>query len=79
MEAGADKSESQLAEGKWSYHVPKVYRVKHIASAQADISCARKAQLQHIKVKKAECVYFHYQNQLPTKCRQLIFSFVNPE
>jgi hypothetical protein len=53
--------------------------VKHIASAQADISCARKAQLQHIKVKKAECGYFRYQNQLPTKCRQLIFSFVNPE
>jgi hypothetical protein len=46
---------------------------------EADISCARKAQLQHIKVKKAECGYFRYQNQLPTKCRQLIFSFVNPE
>ena len=27
MEAGADKSESQLAEGKWSYHAPKVYHI----------------------------------------------------
>ena len=68
MEAGADKSESQLAEGKWSYHVPRqaVYRVKHIASTKPIYRAPARRNFSISKLSKLNAVIF----AIKISCRQ---------